>query len=135
MKFTTTEPAEPVTDAANSCCLRRADWEWALDDIMIAVKDGRPIPTTAIDRLPPWRAVLYVTVALRAGGRLADGTLEQLTETVQKVGSYAQPGWWRAELGLEPVDPMAPAAQVSLRDYQPPTGWKVVRRPANERPA
>jgi hypothetical protein len=139
MKFTTGASAgelpETIEDATNSCCMRRAEMEWSTEDIVLAASDGRALPTDAIDRLPPWRAVVYVRFAMRLPGtRMQDGDLEQLLAAARKVGGYAQPGWWRAELGLEPQEPRAGSAPHTPRTYVAPTGWQVVRRPTNTGP-
>lgn len=132
MKFATdqsTAPEATVTDAANSCCLRRAEMEWATDDIVIGVMHGRPIATDAIDRLPPWRAVAYVQFAMQLpGAQMEHGDLDQLLESARKAGGYARPGWWRAELGLPAAEPRTTAAE-RRAEYVPPAGWKVVHPP------
>jgi hypothetical protein len=127
----TTTPAAPAgpSESAHACCLERATWQWAMDDIMLSAQDGRPIPTAAVDQLPPWRAVLYVSMALRAGGSLEQGDLEQLKAAAKAVTGYAPVGWWRAALGLEPTPP--PEPRQAKGNYVPPAGWTVVQRPDN----
>lgn len=126
MKFTDQESDGTVSDTANSCCLRRAEEVWALDDITVAIVQGRTVKTEAFDKLPPWRAVLYAELCEAAGAPIEHGDLEQMKRAAAEAGAYAEPGWWRAALGLEPI----PAVTQQLRQpYVPPTGWKVVRTP------
>jgi hypothetical protein len=130
MKYTTeaTATAEPITDGANSCCLRRAEQEWATDDIVLAVANGLDIPTDAVDRLPPWRAIAYVEFAMKLpGARMEHGDLEQLKAVVKQVGVYAKPGWWREALGHDPQPPATTAA-ARRPEYVAPSGWSVVRQ-------
>lgn len=88
------------------------------DLIMMAVVDEEPIPTNAIDRLPPFRAWLVGRVAILAGGRLEHGTPEQFYEAAVDSGrrDSGQLGWWRSALGLPPQPDLAPA-----EPYVPPT--------------
>lgn len=95
------------------------------DQILIAAEDRRPIPTDAIDQLPPFRARLIVACALRGGATLQHGDPETFTEAALRAGRHnaSQTGWWRAALGLpareEPPPPPPP------RPHQPPPGWTV----------
>lgn len=116
-----------VAETARGCCLQRADWMWAADDIIIAGVQQREIPTDAVDRIPPWRAVAYVTAALATGGHLEHGTLDLMTAAADAAGSHARGGWWRAALGLEPSKLMTDEVAAKIDAYVPPPGWKVVR--------
>jgi hypothetical protein len=91
----------------------------AEDDIVIDVLDGKPIPTNAVDRLPPWRARMIVRLALRAGGVLQDGTPEQFDQAAVAAGKTdaGRLGWWREALGLPPRPELTPAPL-----YVPPAG-------------
>lgn len=57
----------------------------AMDDCLIAITDGKPIPTARLRSLPPWRAVLIARVAHKAG---AMGTVEvqALVDEARRVG-------------------------------------------------
>lgn len=96
----------------------------ATDDVMLSVLDGKPIPTNAVDRLPPWRARLVVRMALLGGGVLQDGTPEQFEDAARAAGKIdaGQLGWWRAALGMPPRAELVPAPV-----YAPPSvlpaGW------------
>ena len=46
---------------------QRATWLAASDDCLLAITDGHPIPTKALQALPPWRAVMLARVAAKAG--------------------------------------------------------------------
>lgn len=91
----------------------------ATDDIMLDVLGGKPIPTNAIDRLPPWRALLVVRMAMLGGGVLQDGTAEQFDQAAHTAGLAGRhdPGWWRAALGMPPRPELTPAPE-----YVPPSG-------------
>jgi hypothetical protein len=116
-----------LADTTRACCLGRSDQLWAADDIVLAGADQREIATDAVDRLPPWRAVPYVRVALAAGGRFEAGTMEQMEAVAVQVGPHAEPGWWRHALGLPARTPLAAHVQPRLDGYEPSPGWKVVR--------
>lgn len=132
MNFRNEAPAPAVvTESADQCCLRRATWIWAMDDIILNTADGRPIPTDAVDQLPPWRAVMCVRLAARAGGTMQHGDLEKLEAAARAAGGHAEPGWWRAALGLEPAAPRGAPVGPSVGEYVPPAGWTVVQRPTN----
>ena len=64
-----------------------------MDDCLIAITDGRPIPTDALAALPPWRAVLIGRVAEKAGVPFQDGTLAELVAEAQRVGGANQIVW------------------------------------------
>jgi len=117
----------PISETAEGCCLQRADWMWAADDVIIAGVQQREIPTDAIDRLPPWRATPYVKAAIAAGGHLQHGTLDVLTAAADAAGPHAKPGWWRAALSLPPSKLMTDQVAETIAGYVPPPGWKVVR--------
>jgi len=63
------------------------------DECLIAIEDGRPVPTRALAQLPPWRAVLIARVAERAGVPLQDGTVEQLRAEAARVGGAGTLTW------------------------------------------
>lgn len=96
-----------------------------MDDILLAVIDGHPIPTDSIDQLTPWRARLVVAVALAAGAPLQHGTPELFGEAALAAGTTAPSttGWWRAALDL----PARPRPEASHRNTSPsiPYGWTV----------
>lgn len=98
-----------------------------IDDVLLNVVDGKPIRTNTIDRLPPWRAYLVARVAVLAGAELEHGDIEAIRRAAKAAGGAAEPGWWRAALGMEPVDhdyvPPAPGPAV------PPPGWRIVHDP------
>lgn len=96
----------------------------ATDDIMIQVLGGRPIPTNAVDRLPPWRARLVVQLAVRAGGVLEHGTDEQFDGAARTAGrkDARQLGWWRAALDLPPRPELTPAP-LYVPPATLPAGW------------
>ncbi len=109
-----------------------------MDEVLLAVVDQKPIPTNAIDRLPPWRARLVVRVALAAGGTLQHGTPEQFEQAVRAAGKgkrdpYTDGGWWRAALGMEPREQLPPPPTAG--EYIPSAGWRVAggARPAGPR--
>lgn len=56
------------------------------DDCLIAITDGKPVPTRKLRALPPWRAVLIARVAAKAGIPLEHGTLDALIAEAQEVG-------------------------------------------------
>ena len=92
-----------VEDESPSCCLSQAETMWAQDDVLMAAQDERPIPTDAIDHLPPWRAVLTVGVAVAAGAQMQHGDIELLRAAAAAVGGSAPAGWWRAALDLPAI--------------------------------
>jgi hypothetical protein len=65
----------------------------AQDDILLSIEDGKPIPTKAINALPPWRAVMLCRVADKAGARLQHGTLEELIAMAREVGGDGYLTW------------------------------------------
>jgi hypothetical protein len=65
------------------------------DDCLIAIGHGHPLPTAALQKLPPWRAVLLARVAAKAGTGLEQGTVEQIVHEAVQVGGEGQLGsWW-----------------------------------------
>lgn len=65
------------------------------DDCLIAIENSRPLPTAALQKLPPWRAVLIARVADRAGVSLEQGTVEQIVQEAVRVSGEGQLGsWW-----------------------------------------
>ncbi len=94
-------PAHNGAAAARGGCCERCAMVWALDEIATAGMHGWPIPTDAIDQLPPWRAALHVGVALAAGAPLEHGTVDDLKAAASSRAGTG-PGWWRAYLQLEP---------------------------------
>jgi len=56
------------------------------DHCLIAITDGRPVPSADLYALPPWRAVLIAGVAERAGVPLEHGTVQALREQARRVG-------------------------------------------------
>lgn len=127
MKWSSSPTVTPISETAQGCCLQRADWMWAADDVIIAGVHQRQIPTDAIDRIPPWRAAPYVTAAIAAGGHLEHGTLDLLTAAADAAGQHARAGWWRAALGLPPSQLMTDQVAATIDGYVPPPGWMVVR--------
>lgn len=57
----------------------------AQDHLLIAIRDGRPLPDVDLRRLPPWRAVLIARIADRAGVPLEHGTVAQLVDEATAV--------------------------------------------------
>lgn len=115
--------------AGGDHCCNRATMMWAEDELLTAAIAGRPLPTDVIDQLPPFRARLVVTVCLRAGARLQHGTPDQFDQAAVTAG-HTDPGgggWWRAALGLPPIDPPRPAAP--RNQYRVPTGWQITPTP------
>lgn len=96
----------------------------AMDDIMLAVIDGQPIPTNTVDRLPPWRARLTVRMAMLGGAVLQDGTAEQFEQAAAEAGrrDARQVGWWRASLGMPPRPELTPEPAYAP-PAGPPRGW------------
>lgn len=74
---------------------------WAAqDDLLIAIEDGSPLPTTRLKALPPWRAVMLARVAARAGVGLEEGTLDQLAAEAREVkGDGTLGDWWNRKEG------------------------------------
>lgn len=113
-------------------CCDRAEQMWMMDDLLIAATDRRPLPTAAIDRLPPWRARMTVGPLLRGGATLQDGTPELFEQAATAAGKQdaRQRGWWRRALG-EPAPEVLPDLPRSPGwgdpGYVPPAGWKVVK--------
>lgn len=103
-------------------CCNRAELLWAQDDLILAATEDRPLPTAAIDVLPPWRARMVVQMLLRAGATLQDGTPD-LLDTAASAAARVNPGakgWWREALGMPAPAPAAPARR---NGYPVPTGW------------
>lgn len=116
-----------VPDGAHNrtgCC-SRDDLMWLVDDLLIAARQGRRLPTDVIDQLPPWRAQLVVGVCLAAEADLQDGTPELFAHAVAEAArrDAGATGWWRQALGL-PARVAAPPA----RPFQPPDGFPMVDR-------
>lgn len=63
------------------------------DACLIAITDGKPLPSSAIAALPPWRAVLLARVGAKAGAKLEHGTLDQLVAEAQRVGGNGLLRW------------------------------------------
>lgn len=82
-------------------------WMRWMDECLIAIEDGKPVPTRALDSLPPWRAVLLARVAGRAGVQLEDGTVAEIREAARFVGGEAGPGWWKRALSRNDEGPPA----------------------------
>jgi hypothetical protein len=85
---------------------RKEDLVAAMDCLLLAAVDKTPLRTSTIDRLPPWRARLVVTVALRAGATLEHGDADRFDRAACAAGrqSAGQANWWSAALGLPPRD-------------------------------
>lgn len=111
------------TQGGGEHCCNRAGLLWAEDDLLIATIDRTPLRTDAVDQLPPWRARMIVTVCLRAGAVLEHGDPEMFDRAACAAGraNTHAAGWWRAALGMDPVE--VPAAPPRRR-YRLPTGWK-----------
>ncbi|HEX8347432.1 MAG TPA: hypothetical protein VF657_22255 [Actinoplanes sp.] len=135
MKYVT-QDSEPTAVHPDPACCDRAGQMWMMDEILIAAWDRRPLPTDAIDRLPPWRARMTVNPLLRDGAAtLQHGTPELFDAAARAAGkeNARQLGWWRRALDMEPREvlpdwPRSPA--MGEPGYVPPVGWKVVRPPA-----
>jgi hypothetical protein len=71
------------------------DEQNAQDDCLVAIEDDSPLPTGALQKLPPWRAVLLARVARKAGVQLEEGTLDQLIDEARRSGgTHALGDWW-----------------------------------------
>lgn len=58
-----------------------------MDRILLAATDGYDIPLESIRALPPWRAVLLVRVATKAGAKIERGyTLDALVAAAVAAG-------------------------------------------------
>lgn len=75
----------------------------AMDNCLLAVTDGKPVPTAALSDLPPYRALMLARVAEKAGIPLQDGTVDQMKAAARTVTGGAGPGWWQAALTAEAV--------------------------------
>lgn len=64
-----------------------------MDDILIAITDGKPVPSKALAALPPWRAVLMARVAEKAGRPLEHGTLDDLVTAARRAGGNGKLVW------------------------------------------
>jgi hypothetical protein len=64
------------------------------DDCLIAISQGRSVPTRHLQSLPPWRAALIARVADRAGIPLEHGTLDQLVAEAARVTGAGRLGYW-----------------------------------------
>jgi hypothetical protein len=74
------------------------------DDCLIALENGSPLPTAALQALPPWRAVMLARIAVALGGvpALEDGTLAQIEGEAKSVmrnaeleaGQQVLGDWW-----------------------------------------
>jgi hypothetical protein len=96
----------------------------SMDSILLAVLDGEPIPTDPIDRLPPWRARVVVTVALLAGGTLEHGDPQTFGWAAVAAARQdpGQAGWWRRALGLEPRWDLTPRRCADTTGFEPARG-------------
>lgn len=125
MKYRTVD-TQPAAEHPDPACCNRAVLLWATDDILLATIDGRPIPTDAVNDLPPWRARMVVQIALAAGGRLEHGNpalFEQAAVAAGYSNNHAA-GWWREALGLPRIEPRA-IQPAPPRNTSPsvPHGW------------
>jgi hypothetical protein len=76
-----------------------ADWQ-NQDDCLIAITDGKPVPTRALKALPPWRAVLMARVAAKAGVPLEHGSVTELVAEARRVGGGGRLAeWWQQHDG------------------------------------
>lgn len=57
----------------------------AQDDIMLSIIDEKPITIEMLERLPPWRAVMFANVADKANAKL-EIPVVQLKELASTVG-------------------------------------------------
>ena len=65
------------------------------DDCLIAIENWKPLPTKALQALPPWRAATLARVADACLVDLEDGTVEQLLAEARRVGGEGKLGnWW-----------------------------------------
>lgn len=65
------------------------------DDCLIAIEDGKPVPTRKLAALPPWRASMIAHIAEKAGVSLEDGTAAQVHAEARQVGGAGALGsWW-----------------------------------------
>jgi hypothetical protein len=81
-------------------CCPPADMLWAIEELMVAVSARVPLPSAAVDALPPGRARLVVRVCLAAGARLAQGDddfFEQAAEDAVRADPGGR-GWWSRAL-------------------------------------
>lgn len=75
-----------------------------MDACLIAIEDGKPVPTNALNNLPPWRAVLCARAAERAGIPLEQGNVPQLRAAASRAGGDAPAGWWLSALANLPFE-------------------------------
>lgn len=67
---------------------------YAIQDMcLIAISQGKPVPSGPLGMLPPWRAVLIGRVADKAGISLEGGTLEDLVTEANRVGGEGKLVW------------------------------------------
>lgn len=68
------------------------------DTCMIAIENSKPLPTAALQALPPWRAVMLARIAHAAGLGLEQGSIEQITAEARQVTGAGKLGdWWLKE--------------------------------------
>ncbi len=101
------------------CCTDRA-LVWLIDDVMTVGLHGGTIGTAVIDQLPPWRARLYVTVAVQANAQLEQGSLADLRTAAAACPPGQTAGWWSSYLSSRPVTPTAGRAGNTPRMFDRP---------------
>jgi hypothetical protein len=59
----------------------------AMDDVILAITDGQPVPMDRMRSLPPWRAVMMARLALAAGALDGDTVAVLVAEAVVVGGA------------------------------------------------
>lgn len=76
-------------------CHHRPGIRDAMDDALIALENGQPVPVEVLKRLPPFRASMIARVVGMAGGTLERGNPEQVRAEAVRVGGSGELGdWW-----------------------------------------
>lgn len=70
----------------------RADIYSAQDDVLIRIDDGEPILASLFQRIPPLRSAMLARIAIKAGGDLDRGTLDQVIAEAEEVGADGKLG-------------------------------------------
>jgi hypothetical protein len=68
------------------------------DDLLISIEDGKPLASSKLQRLPPWRAVMVARLAEKAGIAMEQGAVSQIVAEARAVGGDGVLGkWWERE--------------------------------------
>lgn len=70
----------------------------AQDDCLLAISEGRAVPSARLRVLFPWRAVLIARITIKAGLQMDMGTLQQIEAEAAEVTGKLDGGmlgpWW-----------------------------------------